>query len=298
MNCFLLIIFLSELSNFKKQKIKVALCVVAKEENRYISEFIDYYKKLGINKIYLYDNNNINGEKFDDILKNYIKKKIVQIIDFRGILRPQKLAFSQCYYNNKYNYDWIAFYDVDEFLYLYKFQRIDKFLSLSKFKNCSSLLINWKNYGDNNNIFYEQKPLSQRFLKPIIFSEKQKKHKFRYYASKSIVRGGLNITWKHFPHFLKDHNICRPNGEKIENPFSPPDYSSAFIKHYTTKSTEEYIDKLLKGDVLVNFEINKSYYKNRINDYYFFFNNKTQDKIKLFEKKFNINLNFIPKEKN
>jgi hypothetical protein len=121
----ILIIFFSDLNNFNRKKIKLALCVVAKEENRYISEFIEYYKNLGFNKIYLYDNNNINGEKFDDILKKYIKKKIVEIIDFRGLVRPQKIAYSQCYYNNKYNYDWIAFYDVDEFLYLYKYKRIN-----------------------------------------------------------------------------------------------------------------------------------------------------------------------------
>ena len=282
-------LLLKKLSIIKK--IKTALCVIAKKENKYIKEFIDYYKNLGINTIYLYDNNDIEGENFDIILKNYIKNKFVKIINFRGLIRPQQLAYIQCYNNNKYNYDWIAFYDVDEFLYFKNYKKIYNFLSLSKFNNCSSLLINWKYYGDNNNIFYKSKPLKERFIKPFYFSKKYK-NIYLYAAAKSLVRGGLNITWEHFPHFLKDQIICRPNGEIITNPLSPPNYSIAFIKHYATKSTEEFAEKLLKGAVNSNNTLNKIYWVNTIKNYYFILNKKNKDKIKLFEKKLNIKINY------
>ena len=205
----IILIFCIVLKNYRKEKTKVALCVVAKDENKYIKEFIYYYKNLGIKKIFLYDNNNEDGEKFDIILKHFIKNKFVTIVNIRGIIRPQKLAFNDCYNNNKFNYNWIAFLDVDEFLYFSKFKNINYFLSLSKFKNCSSLLINWKYYGDNNNIFYEPKLLRDRFLKPFYFSKKNRRRKLLYSASKTIVRGGLNITWAHFPHYLKDKNTLK-----------------------------------------------------------------------------------------
>ena len=67
-----------------KNNIKTAICLTAKQENRYIKEFIDYYKKLNINKIFLYDNNDINGEHFESILSNYIKLNLVEIINYRG----------------------------------------------------------------------------------------------------------------------------------------------------------------------------------------------------------------------
>ena len=275
----------------KIKKIKTALCVIAKKENKYIKEFIDHYKNLGFNTVFLYDNNDIEGENFDIILKEYIKKKFVKIINFRGLIRPQQLAYNQCYNNNKYNYNWIAFYDVDEFLFFHKYKKINDFLSLSKFKNCSSLLINWKYYGDNNNIFYKPKPLKERFIKPFYFS-KNYENIYYYAAAKSIVRGGLNITWEHFPHFLKDQNICTPNGTTIINPLSPPNYTIAFIKHYATKSTEEYAEKLLKGAVYSNNTLNKTYWVNMIKNYYFIFNKSNKDKIKLFEKKLNIKINY------
>ena len=45
------------------------MCVIAKLENLYIKEFIDYYKNIKIKKIFLYDNNDIFGENFNKLLK-------------------------------------------------------------------------------------------------------------------------------------------------------------------------------------------------------------------------------------
>ena len=174
------------------KKIKIGLCLIGKQENKYIKEYVDYYLKLGFNKILLYDNNDVNGEKFDNILKNYIDKNFVEIINYRGLDKPQKMAYFHCYNANKNNFDWIAFYDADEFLYLVNYKNARLFFSHSKFKNCSSILLNWKYYGDNDNIFYEKKPLIERFKIPFEFPQNGKKDIILRTAGKSIIRGGLN----------------------------------------------------------------------------------------------------------
>ena len=69
---------------FNKSDIKVCLCVMGKEENIYAKEFINHYKKLGYNHIFLYDNNDLNGEKFEDVLKEEINERLVSIINYRG----------------------------------------------------------------------------------------------------------------------------------------------------------------------------------------------------------------------
>ena len=38
----------------------------------YIKEFADHYKALGIDKIFLYDNNDIDDENFENVLSEYI----------------------------------------------------------------------------------------------------------------------------------------------------------------------------------------------------------------------------------
>ena len=283
--------------HLNKKKLKIALCIMAKKEYRYIIEFIEYYKKLGIKKIFLYDNNDIKGEIYDDILKEFINNGFVKIYNFRGLFKPQELAYKQCYENNKYIYDWIAFFDVDEYLYFNNCSNINNFFSLSNFKNCFSVLINWKYYGDNNNIYYKPYPLQKRFIKPFKFSNKNKKNIVLYAGAKTIVRGGLNITWAHFPHYLKNPNICNSEGKIIKNPLTPPNYSMAFIKHYATKSTEEYIEHLIRGGGCSKNQNNKKFMINRIKSYYFLFNKITNKKINLFEKKLNINLRKFYKNK-
>ena len=245
----LLILFGMIFMNFlNESNIKTAICLIIKQENRYIKEFVDYYKKLNINKIFLYDNNDINGEHFEGILSKYIKLNFVEIINYRGKYKPQFQAYNHCYNNKNKDFNWIAFFDADEYLYIHFFTDINKFLSLYKFRKCSNIIINWKNYGDNDKIYYEPKPLQERFTKPFYFNKKTIKNKLSS-AGKTIVRTGLNLTWAHFPHYLKNKPICRPNGKILKNYFSPPQYWSAYIKHYATKSTEEFIERIIRGTV-------------------------------------------------
>ena len=52
----------------------ICICTLGKKENRYIREFVTHYEKYGVDKIYLYDNNDINGERFEEVIKDYIDK--------------------------------------------------------------------------------------------------------------------------------------------------------------------------------------------------------------------------------
>ena len=134
---FLIIIY----KNLLKKTNKIALCIMAKQENNYIEEFVNYYINLGIKKIFLYDNNDFNDKNYDKILNKYIQKNLVKIFNFRGLYKPQDIAYKNCYDNYKNKYDWIIFYDVDEYLYINNYTNINKFLSLPRFKNCTSILI-------------------------------------------------------------------------------------------------------------------------------------------------------------
>lgn len=51
-------------------KLKVCLCTLGKNENKYAIEFVEHYKKYGVDKIFIYDNNDLDGEIFDNILYN------------------------------------------------------------------------------------------------------------------------------------------------------------------------------------------------------------------------------------
>ena len=105
----------------------------------------------------------------------------------------------------------------------------------------------------------------------LIKKKKNKNNIFLYCAAKTIVRHGLNLTWAHFPHYLKNKPICRPDGSIVKSYFSNPQFSIAFIKHYATKSTEEFIKRIIRGTV--NSKMKYTNYLNfKIKKYYFFYN--------------------------
>ena len=73
---------------------------------------------MGVDKIFIYDNNEKNGEKFDDVLSEYIKEGFIEIFNYRGKIAPQLTVFEQCYNKYKKEYDWLIFFDIDEFIHL------------------------------------------------------------------------------------------------------------------------------------------------------------------------------------
>ena len=68
----------------------MCICSIGKNENKYIQEFVQYYKNLKIDKIFIYDNNDIKGEYFQDVLHGYNESNYVEIINFRGKVKSQR----------------------------------------------------------------------------------------------------------------------------------------------------------------------------------------------------------------
>ena len=99
---------------------KIALCTMGKKENLYSKEFIDYYIKLGINQIFIYDHNESNTENIIDTVENIYKNKVTVYKAFLKNITNQAEAFTDCYKNNYHYYDWFLMVDMDEYLYIKK----------------------------------------------------------------------------------------------------------------------------------------------------------------------------------
>ena len=189
----------------KNFNIKVCICTCAKNENKYVREFVTHYKRYGIDKIFIYDNNNEMTENFENIISDFIKTGFVEIINYRERLKIQMEAFNDCYQKNKNNYDWFIFYDMDEFIHLHNYKNIKNYLSKSSFTKCDVIYLNYVIHTDNNQIYYQNKSLFERF--PEIESFKNINNSFRPRTilldlTKIIIRG--NLTNIHFvnPHFV------------------------------------------------------------------------------------------------
>ena len=262
--------------------IKICLCTPGKQENKYIREFVQFYEKMGVDKIFLYDNNNIDGEKFEEVINDYINNGFVEISDWRGKDRELINMMNDCYQNNFEKYDWLMFYDVDEFIHLKNYQNIKEFLTEKKFNNCQKIYLNWVFHTDNDLLHYENKTVQERF--PIIeYSPKNQKGKYNYV--KSIIRGHIPNVKIESPYSLINNiNGCNGRGQEVElNSFriEEQDFENYYIDHYFSKSLDEFIEKLKRGDANMGKDNNsiKEIFRN-----YFEYNKMTKEKIEYIEK--------------
>jgi hypothetical protein len=234
-----------------------------------------------VDKIFIYDNNEINGEHFETVIYDYIIKNYVSIINFRGYLKPQMKMMKSCYKRNYLKYDWIIFIDIDEFLYLKNYSSIKKYLKEVKFNKCKIIYLNFIFYSDNNFLYYKNKSVISRF--------KERSFNNKKYWGKSIIRGhiaGLNIT---SPHRLTNKiKPCNGFGKKSKS--FKIDSKYYYVKHYSFKSTEEYCNKLNRGNILFDNDYKRKLSK--INKY-FQYNRITLNKINLLENKTGINLDYF-----
>lgn len=179
------------------------------------------------------------------------------------------------------------FLDVDEYLYIKNKRTLLNFLTDERFVNCNSIFINYNEYGDSDLLEYDNRSIFKRFTKS------------RYgICGKSLTRGGIKNAKIdiHKPLFI--NNYCNSEGEN-EELYKNKIFSSkivvdnAEIKHFITKSLEEFCQRLVKGWPCIK-KFSKSYYEfveGRIR-YYFNLNKITEYKYNKL-KSFIINDNLL-----
>lgn len=235
------------LPKHKEDKDKYIVLTCAKNEDKYLIEFVEHYLKLGFDKIIIADNN--EEPTIEGILEKYIKNGQVEIYDFRGVNYFQVQLYT--IFANEGNYKWCAYFDADEFMEIGSFNNIKEFLEPIK-ENC--VLLHWMNFGSNGEKHYKDKLLQERFPLPVSPILYFKENCF----VKSIVRGG--DYWKgcyfngsHLPYFEteKEKNVYNSGGYETKighlHCFYPIRYKLAYLKHYYTKSFDEWMIKSNRG---------------------------------------------------
>jgi hypothetical protein len=157
--------------------------------------------------------------------------------------------YFDCYEKNNKDYDWLSFYDFDEFLELKPNNlTIQKFLGNDRYKQCQNIKINFLFYSDNELLYYDNRPVQERFTNPL-YNHKNNR------IIKSTVRGRLNDNyWKKSDssHTSSMKYIsCNSQGKimKYDSLINyPANYTYAALKHYYTKSVEEYCYKTRRGE--------------------------------------------------
>ena len=263
---------------------KVALCCIAKMENEYIRFFVEYYKNLHFDKIFIYDNNDPAGERFDEVINDYIESRLVEIVDYRGRTVVQLAAYQDCYDRHGREYDWIAFFDCDEFLtFADGTDDIHLFLRQDKYLPFQVMHINWMVFGDSGQLDNDGRDITERLTTAIAFDTKSWAGDYRENCFvKSLVRGGLSkVVWNVDPHTPRSiyYKCCNAEGEnvKLNSPIQEDHYQTAYLRHYSTKTVGEWVcNKMQRG---FPDQSEESWQRLLSLDMFFRYNKRTAEKV-------------------
>lgn len=234
---------------------KTAICCIAKCENRYLHEWVSYHLALGFSQIFIWDNNNPNGEHPEDVLADFSQ---VTVLDCRGEKAFQNKAYTKFYNEYGKEYDWIAYIDVDEFITFSegsKLKTIDEFLNRYD-ASVQIVHLNWMCYGDDDIVGLDRFDVVTRFLNPLPF-DKHVQYDFpENNHVKSIIRGGIDVgdlqITVHTPREGK-FVVYDADGKPCPNDyFHPYTFQTAYIRHYVTKTIDEWLAKISRGRATLN----------------------------------------------
>jgi glycosyltransferase involved in cell wall biosynthesis len=225
---------------------KSGVCAIARYENDYLLEWMTYHLQLGFDYIFLYDNNNPGDDAVPIIVSDNKLADKVRVIDYRGRRTCQIEAYNECLMSFGMEVDWIAFIDLDEFLTFNKEQSIRTINEfLSNVKDFNSVLVNWMCYGDSGLVYKDERKVTERFITPISLDSPINKH------VKSIVKTKQGLFYSADPHRVqgevKPCDDCLKEAP-IGSPFKNPSFQVLYIRHYNTKTIEEYIkSRMFRG---------------------------------------------------
>ena len=95
---------------------------------------------------------------------------IVDIINLTYSDFGQSELYNLTYKKYNQSCKWFLFFDLDEYLEVHfnqnKSLTLPEFLTSKIFEKCEAIEFNWVIYTDNDLIYYDKRPLNERFTEP------------------------------------------------------------------------------------------------------------------------------------
>lgn len=235
----------------------VSICLLIKDENSYLKEWLEHYDSIGVEHFYIFD----NGSKIP------VKNTIEPIDNGKFINKCTIIPFSnykknmqyECYEKCLSDYGeesrWIGFFDTDEFVDIGNKNICD---FLQSYENNFCVWFPWEQYNANGHIVKSEKKMSEYFTQRVLdpFGLWGKVFLQPHLTAYMYVHLGyplddyervINVDYNdHLNNYSKMYNISRTR-------FLDDIYKYGKIRHYFTRSFEEWIEKINRGSSDPNF---------------------------------------------
>ena len=265
---------------------KIAVVLFVKDEVLDLSSWLAWYFLIGVDTIFVYDDHSTDGSW--DVINAAARCSDVRPVRTDLTVRPftarQRVAYLDAIQRYRNDFEWIGFFDADEFLQIENGVSLPDFLA--RFPTAGAVAISWCIYGSNGHLLKPTTTAIEAFTRHSLPS-------FGHNRSvKSFVRGSfVKLNWRD-PHTFDvgEQPYLDANGRPVRwgGPGAlahEPDWSAAKLMHFIPRSMEHFIERIRRRSDL----------RGLTNEYWNVFNkNDVEDRAplkklpELFELMFNI----------
>lgn len=231
-----------------EKKYNVSVCAIFRNEALYLKEWIEFHKIVGVDHFYIY--NNFSDDNYKEVLWPYVEDGTVDLMEW-PYEQGQMKAYQDCLTKYSGQTKWIGFIDLDEFVVPVKYDSIYEFLSKFE-KSRPSVLIYWKLFGTSGKLDRDRDTLlTEEFTscwpkydtvgKCFFNTKYEYEYDGKYNTDMHAFWGKCNGAFLPPVNFedrmvVGDRNIVHTDDFPIQ------------INHYFTKTYQEYLEKVSRGD--------------------------------------------------
>ena len=215
----------------------LAACMTYSNHASYMREWLEFHRLVGFERFFLYDNG--SDDDHESVLRPYVAQGLVTVHRRPGAAE-QYPSFRHCLQTHRDDARWIAFIDVDEFLFSPRGRPVPEILA--DFEEFPAVGVNQAIFGTGG---HKHRP-------PGLVIEN-----YLYRSGNPAVRMVKNIVDpQRTTDVVNAHSFVHTDGERVDvmkRPFYGRDspeviFSRLRLNHYFTKSQEELAEKWARAE--------------------------------------------------
>jgi hypothetical protein len=213
----------------------LAVCAIYRDEAPYLREWIEFHRLVGVERFFLYDNG--SEDEHREVLAPYLDG-VVELNEWNR--QPGQLpAYDDCLARHREHARWIAFIDVDEFL----FSPAERSLPnvLSEYESWPGVGATMLQYGTSGHVTPPPGLVIENYVWRLAERERM--------PVKSVVDPGRTVNANGAHHFRhSEGDTVDSAGKPLDTAFSEPAaFDRLRVNHYVTRSWSEWMQKFARA---------------------------------------------------
>jgi hypothetical protein len=218
----------------------LSICAIYLNEATYFREWIEFHRLVGVERFFLYDHESTDSSR--EVLAPYVDDGTVVIHDW-PVYPGQGEAYNDCLERHREDSRWIAFIDLDEFLFSPAGRTVAEILP--EFEEFPGVGVNCPAYGTSSHATRPPGLVIENYLRRGTVERRNR-------IVKSIVDPARVERPGNEPHYFRYHDMGRAVSEQkqpIQGSMTETLSCDLLrVNHYITRSQEER-DRKLAGPV-------------------------------------------------